>query len=330
MITPAFAALLACSPVLLKAQLYVGPGSSLYIPAGNVLQVDSLTLIPSSTLQLVGNSISRSNISEWAPGAGHATILQVYSIDTPLNFAGTASITYSDAGLNGNTAAALTLLHAAELTDTLRFASGNLVNTTSRTVTASFGGPRRIARFSAASSAVPLPLHILSFEARKDGPQRARLDWEASKLRPGEMFIIQRSADGIAFNDLIRVPVRAGAAAYLEFDENPLPGLNVYRLASMDLAGEVVYHGVRSLAFAAAPLTIVAWPVPAGDALHVVFSSPPSPDCRLLLSDAAGRLVMSLAAEAQQIDIPLHALSAGVYLLRSTTPGTETLRILKQ
>lgn len=92
-----------------------------------------------------------------------------------------------------------------------------------------------------------LPVELTSFSARAEGSS-ARLDWRTASERDNEGFQVQRSADGIEWEDLEFVPgsgTTTGERAYSLTDEEPLAGNNYYRLRQMDFDGNVSWSQVR-------------------------------------------------------------------------------------
>lgn len=323
------AALLAISAV--HAQLYVGPKSTLYIPAGHTLQVDSLTLQPTATLTLSNNKIEKSSTPQWSPGPTHTSIRQVYIVDTPVIFQGAASITYATANLNGNTASSLVMVKAPNPPDSFQFAGSSSVNMATQTVSAVFSTPLRLGKFSATNGGVPLPLIVSAFDAWADGP-RVKLHWEVATEAGITQYAIERSADGSHFYPLLLTPASSWQE-YVLWDEAPLTPNNYYRLSAKDANGARSYFGVRKVVFKGPGegIQLSAWPIPAEDELHLSLSQAPGKSATLTVYDLAGRMVLTQSISGPRATLFLKSIAAGSYLLRYSDEGSfQTLRIEKR
>lgn len=321
--------LLLMLPASANAQLYVGPASTLYVPAGGILQVDTLTLQPTATLVLSNNRIEKSNAPQWAPGPIAASISQVYTMDTPLVFQGTASITYANANLNGNNAASLVMVNSPEPADSFQYAASSSVNVVTQTVSALFAVPTRLGKVSVTTGGIPLPVNVTSFDAWPDG-KRAKLAWQLADEKELAQYLIERSADGLNFYPLLLTPA-GGKPNYTLWDEAPLTPNNYYRLSAKDFSGKLSHYGVRKVVFRRSNegLQISAWPIPAEGELHLSFSEQPDNNGTLMLCDVAGREVMRFKVSGRQMSLPIGHLPPGAYTLRYSGNVRLALRIEK-
>ncbi|MBL7985424.1 MAG: hypothetical protein JNM91_10520, partial [Flavobacteriales bacterium] len=90
---------------------------------------------------------------------------------------------------------------------------------------------------ASATSSNPLPIELLSFQARPDGKE-VRLDWSTATERDNDYFTVERSADGSQFEEVFRQPGAGNSASVLHYwgmDPWPLSGLSYYRLRQTDL-----------------------------------------------------------------------------------------------
>ncbi len=91
-----------------------------------------------------------------------------------------------------------------------------------------------------------LPIELLDFRAKQEG-QRVRLDWATATETDNDHFIVQRSRDGVVFEDVERL---AGAGTslstlyYTSVDERAPVGLNYYRLEQVDADGTTDHSDV--------------------------------------------------------------------------------------
>lgn len=92
---------------------------------------------------------------------------------------------------------------------------------------------------TAAIDCVNLPVEFLSLEASaKD--QQVQVDWMTATERNSAWFEVERSADGVEFQKIGRVPAAVYSQApigYTFIDEMPLEGVSYYRLHQVDQDG---------------------------------------------------------------------------------------------
>ena len=85
-------------------------------------------------------------------------------------------------------------------------------------------------------SATPLPIILQELQVTKQGAYN-QLKWTTSQESNSSRFIIERSADGNNFNEIGRVNAAGNSSVALQYqfmDENPLNGINYYRLKLVD------------------------------------------------------------------------------------------------
>jgi len=83
---------------------------------------------------------------------------------------------------------------------------------------------------------VPLSVELLSFVANQD-MEKIQLDWSTASESNSDSFTVQRSADGILFDDVTTVPGAGNSQAklaYTAMDYNPYTGISYYRLKQSD------------------------------------------------------------------------------------------------
>lgn len=106
-----------------------------------------------------------------------------------------------------------------------------------------FTGPTGFTE-SGYSSALPVTLEYFKGTPGKSG---VYLEWATSYEENFEKFVIQRTVDGISFEDLGIVQSNSGPSQSLQkysyYDHYPYYGLNYYRLAAVDFDRSVDYYG---------------------------------------------------------------------------------------
>ena len=94
-----------------------------------------------------------------------------------------------------------------------------------------------------------IPIELLNFKAKKDGRQ-VILSWQTASEQNSDYFIVEHSEDGRIFVKLGQTKAMGMSNAiqnYSFVDNNPVSGVNYYRLRQMDLDGKSGYSKVTSV-----------------------------------------------------------------------------------
>ena len=186
--------------------------------------------------------------------------------------------------------------------------------------------PTTLARFTVSNAANPLPVTLLDFTARAEGPAAVRLAWATAAELNNAGFVVERSRDARVFQGIGTV---AGAGTsttrhnYTLLD-NKLPAgatLLYYRLRQTDVDGTLTYSPVRPVALTVQAAGFVVYPttVPVGQATTYRYTGPAEAGTLQVL-DLLGRVVRTAPVDGRaQGEVPLAGLSSGSYLLRYTS-----------
>jgi hypothetical protein len=191
--------------------------------------------------------------------------------------------------------------------------------------------------FFLGTSGTPLPLTLLQFSGMA---QIASVDlrWVTSDEKDTRQFIIQRSADGVAYAPIGNVAAKnaGGQNRYGFTDTRPLTGNNFYRLEMQDLDGSSTFSRTVQVSMKALSGDLMAIPNPASSATTVFFNSSGQTPYSILISDVSGRVVSRLAGVSNsgvnKVDVDLHDYPAGVYILtlKDAAAGGRSIRIVKE
>jgi len=180
---------------------------------------------------------------------------------------------------------------------------------------------------------VALPIELISFTGKLQ--QRVVvLNWRTATETSNDFFSIERSADGRHFTETGRVQGSGTTAEPQDYrftDDNPLPGLNYYRLRQVDFDGQFSYSKVVSVRVGETSGARL-YPSPATEFLTLQMEKPAAENTVWEIFDLAGRLLQSgeFLAENPDFQINVAALPEGLYHLRlSAGQSVSTLRFLK-
>jgi hypothetical protein len=119
--------------------------------------------------------------------------------------------------------------------------------TTPKTITLTAQSTEFILAYANANA--NLPVELTDFTAYyADG--NVFLTWETQSETNNQGFFVQRSTDGINFEDILFVPAAGNSNTtiqYLEKDINPLTKITYYRLNQVDFNGENTYSEIKTI-----------------------------------------------------------------------------------
>jgi hypothetical protein len=163
------------------------------------------------------------------------------------------------------------------------------------------------------------PTVFLDFQSTAAGDMISQLDWSATPVINSAYFIVERSLDDQAYEQLGRVEARHSAGSfhiYQFMDRNAVEGNNYYRLQQVSEDGKVEYSPVRMVNFKDVPFTVTFTPNPADDFLNVSIAGQKS-SYEVRLVDYTGQVSLLEKPDQQtgQVRLAIDKLVPGVYSL---------------
>ena len=177
---------------------------------------------------------------------------------------------------------------------------------------------------TATISCVPLPVKLLSFDAKYDAEKKVvNLDWVTETEINNDYFAIERSLDGIIFEQ-IGVVKGAGNSSftrsYYLIDTEPYPGeINYYRLRQVDFDGNFEYSTISAVVINDPLSKFSIYPNPANESATILFHTTSNTNYRLNIYDYTAKLINSYNFKSEkgknQIHLDLKEFSKGVYFV---------------
>ena len=188
----------------------------------------------------------------------------------------------------------------------------------------------------------PLPIQLINFEAKINKLGIVDIKWATATEINNDYFSIERSKDGINFEE-IRTVKGAGNSSrtllYTTKDGKPLKGTSYYRLKQTDFDGtsshsaivSVSNSGFTTMGEIVANINIYPNPVASGGFLNIISNSDNALKVTLY-EVATGKKVADELINAENSAINIgNNFSAGVYLLKVVSDyGVNTHRIIIQ
>lgn len=164
---------------------------------------------------------------------------------------------------------------------------------------------------------IGLPIELVSFTA-KESDLNVLVEWATAYEMDNDYFILERSADGIRFNEILRVDGRNEGSAlnhYTYLDEQPIMGVSYYRLSQVDYDGTMYQSHIEVVKLESGDAYLFPNPVNIGNS--VTFRGNIKGDAEISVFDMTGKLVSSypvtLSGRYENLSVPTEGLATGVY-----------------
>ncbi len=141
-------------------------------------------------------------------------------------------------------------------------------------------------------------------------------------------FLVQRSADGVNWTPLAKVPAtdNATGSAYAYQDNQPSGG-SFYRLQIVDMSGASTYSPVFRGGCSDITLPLMVYPNPAEGQTVAQISVRQAVSANVLIVDMNGQQVYhsgwSLQPGINQLVLPVYGLAAGNYIVKVLLPNSS-------
>ena len=99
-------------------------------------------------------------------------------------------------------------------------------------------------------SQTPLPIELINFNAQVMDNNVVKLDWQTASELDNDYFTIERSLNGIQWEELIEIDGAGNSSSLLTYDKydtNPFLGVSYYRLKQTDFDGKFSYSQIKSV-----------------------------------------------------------------------------------
>jgi len=146
--------------------------------------------------------------------------------------------------------------------------------------------------FSISSSASALPVTLISFIAKKNN-NSVQLNWQTATEINTSFYAIERCNDGNNFTAIGQVNSDGSSSSiknYSYTDQQPLTGINYYRLKMVDADGKFTYSKIVAIKMDSKNSSLQIFPNPAKNMLNVQISGA-NENATLQIIDMTGRKI---------------------------------------
>ncbi|HZH63598.1 MAG TPA: T9SS type A sorting domain-containing protein [Flavisolibacter sp.] len=173
-----------------------------------------------------------------------------------------------------------------------------------------------------------LPVLLTNFNVQCQPNKSTSVSWTTSQEINNNYFEVEKSANGITWSTLDKVPGSGNSSIQKNYQINDAQGgAAFYRLKQVDIDGKITYSNNARASCEGRNVLATLFPVPARDIVTLVVSADRSIKTALMVFDSKGRLVVNMAVTittgTNNFKIPVQKLAAGEYIIRSSEPGIE-------
>lgn len=164
----------------------------------------------------------------------------------------------------------------------------------------------------------PLPVELRTFQAYSEQKQ-VKLYWQTASELNNDYFNIERSSDGKNFETIGKIKGKGTTMTinnYTFSDQNPLNGINYYRLKQVDWNDNFEYSPIAVIQINSTESELKIYPNPANDFIKIELPKSWSDDVSIQIFDVAGQLVYHEKSNDKLSIIPLSMLPKGQYSIR--------------
>lgn len=187
-----------------------------------------------------------------------------------------------------------------------------------------------------------LPVKLTNFTAAKSGDVAVQVTWATASEINSKNFIIERSADGVSFDEagMVQAKGKSSSASKYNFtDSKPLANhVNYYRLKLVDMDGTFSYSSVKSVDMNTSvdkksEIVTALFPVPANDRLTAMLSENyMNSALSYSIYDLSGKQigssqVLDTDGSSKEVSIDLSVLGTGFYFLEITNQSGDIQRV---
>ena len=176
-----------------------------------------------------------------------------------------------------------------------------------------------------ASYSIVLPLRLISFTAKKIEENKVRLDWVSDHEMNTSHFVIERSEDGVSFEETGSVTATGSGGRNYSF-MNTIPGATptyYYRLKMVDRDGKYQYSNIVRIYNNSAHAGLSVFPVPADKFITVLCDQ----QQEAFIINSTGRPIKKILLIKGSVTITIAGFNPGIYFIKT---GEGVIKFIKK
>ncbi len=187
--------------------------------------------------------------------------------------------------------------------------------------------------FGSWSGVNPLPVELVSFDAISKDNKTAILKWETASQVNNDYFTIEKSKDGIIFEELTKIDGQGNSTQQMSYeakDADPFIPVTYYRLKQTDFNGTFSYSDIKSIRIYRDDFDLLVYPNPSKGIFNVENRKDDS-NVNLFIADIHGNSLLQKNFSSKSFLLDLTGFKPGVYLLKAVSENsTENIKLVIQ
>jgi len=168
------------------------------------------------------------------------------------------------------------------------------------------------------SSQTPLPIELISFDAKQEG-DKSLLLWNTASETNNDFFVVERSRDGNLWNEIAQIEGAGNSTSlrsYQYHDVQPYPGNNYYRLNQCDFDGTCNYSIIKSVSFTLDHSQFTRlYPNPANNLITLVTLDANNKDWTIFDLNGVVQHAPLVSREGDELKLDISDLIPGNYII---------------
>jgi len=173
-----------------------------------------------------------------------------------------------------------------------------------------------------------LPVNLLEFKATLNH-EEVETKWITSSELNNDFFTVEKSKDGIHFDELDRVKGAGNSTinrSYSSVDPNPFTGLSYYRLKQTDFDGSFKYSAVVPVKYNHGKISATIYPNPSTDGAVTILIAGDVNATEIVVRTMQGEIVyrQKVYSDVNSVPVTLSKFAKGMYMV-TVKSGDEEL-----
>lgn len=165
-----------------------------------------------------------------------------------------------------------------------------------------------------------LPIELLEFKVHAVENKRALLNWSTATETENAYFSVQRSPDGIKWQEIGQVKGAGNSLTELYYsfiDHEPYEGINYYRLQQFDTDGASSFSPVRiaKIQKGERAFSSSVYPNPSVEKFYLQLNGAPDESWQIGIFNQAGKELQTLISDGKSTESNVEALETGLYMI---------------
>ena len=167
----------------------------------------------------------------------------------------------------------------------------------------------------------PIPADLVKFEVQRSGKVN-KVNWATAQEINTSHFSLERSTDGRNFSEIAKVAANGNSNVLLNYnytDNNPVRGINYYRLRVVDKDNSGKYSPIRSVRNEGMA-DVAVYPNPVNDVMTVSITADKAERGEMTIADISGKIIytrtLNIVAGNNQLPVNVSNMSAGAYIIK--------------